>query len=78
MLLCSYRCRHGGVSGPAPTWDSRTKWRVSERPTVKELGTNAVDVLDKYFISYGGNLHVALYSDPLMPTLSNVASIYQC
>ena len=47
MLLCSYRCRHSSIPGPAPTRNSRTKWRVSERQTVKELGTDAVDVLDK-------------------------------
>ena len=64
---------------PAPTWDSRTKWRVSERQTVKELGTDAVDVPVYYIrqtlLSLLWSETVALYSDPLTPVLSHVASI---
>ena len=63
---------------PAPTWDSRTKWRVSERQTVKELGADAVDVPVYYIRQTLLSLWsetVALYSDPLTPVLSHVASI---
>ena len=63
---------------PAPTWDSRTKWRVSERQTVKELGADAVDVPVYYIRQTLLSLWsetVALYSDPLTPVLSHLASI---
>ena len=77
MLLCSYRCRHGSIPAPAPTRNGRTKWTVSERLTVKELGTDAAVpvyfIRQTLFLSLLSEI-VVLYSDPLTPVLSHVAS----